>query len=111
MSIITHIHLNKPQSLISTSRDQGGGVWREAETQNPLSVAHQLCHPGHSRIPVCTDCDIMMVHKWIEFGSLYMYRRVVYLQMTTSLEGYPWLDTNSLYSGAHTKEQTWNIET
>merc|ERR1719507_904028 len=32
-----------------------------------------------------------------------------YLQMTTSLEGYPWLDTNSLYSGAHTKEQTCDL--
>merc|ERR1719233_1052683 len=41
----------QPQGLISTSRDQGGGVWRKASLQHSLCVTHQLCYPGHGRIP------------------------------------------------------------
>ena len=47
----SNTYCNKPQGLISTSRDQGGGVWRKASLQHPLCVTHQLCYPGHGGVP------------------------------------------------------------
>ena len=41
----------------------------------------------------------------IEAGGMHGYSKT-HLQMTTSLFAYPWLDTSSMYSLAHTKEQT-----
>ena len=46
-----HNHKPIPESLISSSRDEGGGVWRQAGLQNPLCVAHQFGHAGHGGIP------------------------------------------------------------